>query len=91
MFGSVWECLGISRAAVVRFAERTGGVAAQLNPNEPADEPAYEPAEDLVSQPPRSFELERSGDEVLVHYDGQRPPEFFEMLQRVPAKGTNES
>jgi hypothetical protein len=24
-----------------------------------------------------------SGDEVLVHYDGQRPPEFFEMLQRV--------
>ena len=33
MFGSVWECLGISRAAVVRFAERTGGVVAQLYPN----------------------------------------------------------
>ena len=38
MFGSVWECLrsvetlGISRAAVVRFAERTGGVVAQLYP-----------------------------------------------------------
>ena len=38
-FGNVWECLrsvealGISRAAVVRFAERTGGVGAQLYPN----------------------------------------------------------
>ena len=39
-FGNVWECLrsvetlGISRAAVVRFAERTVGVAAQLHPAE---------------------------------------------------------
>ena len=38
MFGSVWECLrsvetlGISRAAVVRFAERPRGVVYQLYP-----------------------------------------------------------
>ena len=40
VFGCVWECLrsvealGISCAAVVRFAERTVGVAAQLHPAE---------------------------------------------------------
>ena len=48
--GRVWECLrsvetlGISRAAVVRFAERTGGVAIQLYPAEPAGQPAEQPA-----------------------------------------------
>ena len=32
VFGCVWECLGISRAAVVRFAERPRGVVYQLYP-----------------------------------------------------------
>ena len=45
MFGSVWECLGISRAAVVRFAERTGGVRHQLYPAELAEQLTEQPDE----------------------------------------------
>merc|ERR1719311_2049466 len=36
----------------------------------------------------RPREQDWAGDEVLVHYEGHRPPEFFEMLHRVHSAAT---